>query len=87
MDLSIGQIVYSKSGRDKGRIFIILNIEGYYLYLADGKLRTATKPKKKKVKHIQPTKEISEAVANIISKGMLLKDSDIRAALKNAGKA
>ena len=51
MELVTGQIVYSKAGRDKKRCFIILKVEGEYVYLADGELRKVESPKKKKVKH------------------------------------
>ena len=49
--LSIGQIVISSQGRDKGAFMIIVGVEPSYVYLADGKLRKAEKPKKKKIGH------------------------------------
>lgn len=61
LDLNVGQIVISKSGRDKGRVFIIVEIiDVQYVYIADGKLRKIETPKKKKIKHLQHTKRISE---------------------------
>lgn len=87
MDLSIGQIVYSKSGRDKKRVFIVLKVEGDYLYLSDGKLRLVDKPKKKKAIHVQPTNEVSKVVSDIIIAGKLLKNSDVKQALKNVSEA
>jgi ribosomal protein L14E/L6E/L27E len=56
--MTVGQMVYSKSGRDKGMLFIIVAIEGEYAYLADGNVRRLEKPKKKKIKHIQHTNTI-----------------------------
>jgi ribosomal protein L14E/L6E/L27E len=53
-----GQIVIVKKGRDKGRHMVVLAVEPHdntYLYLVDGKLRTLSKPKKKKAMHVQPT--------------------------------
>lgn len=53
-DLSIGQLVKSKSGRDKEECFIVYDIiDEKYVLLVDGKLRKISKPKKKKVKHLQ----------------------------------
>lgn len=53
-DLSIGQLVKSKSGRDKEECFIVYDIiDKNYVLLVDGKLRKLSKPKKKKIKHLQ----------------------------------
>jgi ribosomal protein L14E/L6E/L27E len=52
-EISVGQIVKSKAGRDKGRIFIVVGmIDEQYVLLADGDTRRVDKPKKKKVKHL-----------------------------------
>ena len=52
-DITIGQVVKSKAGRDKGRIFLVLDIvDNDHLYLVDGDLRKLDNPKKKKVKHL-----------------------------------
>ena len=71
--MKIGQIVVSKQGRDKGRVFVVLSVEGEYVFLADGRLRPLGKPKKKKVMHVQPTNTVLEmkTVGG-------LKDADIR---------
>lgn len=46
--LKVGQVVKSKAGRDKGKLFIVLNVEDPYAYIADGSLRKVEKPKKRK---------------------------------------
>lgn len=52
-DLKIGQIVKSKAGRDKDRVFIISGIlDEQYVLVCDGDLRKLSSPKKKKVKHL-----------------------------------
>ena len=43
-----GRAVLSIAGRDSGRRFIALKVEGDYAFIADGDLRKAEKPKKKK---------------------------------------
>lgn len=43
-----GMLVRSKAGHDAGEIFIITGTEDAYVYLADGRLRTLQKPKKKR---------------------------------------
>jgi len=53
--MEVGQVVFSKCGRDKGRAFVVLSVEGEYVFLSDGQLRPLNKPKKKKIKHTQLT--------------------------------
>ena len=70
-----GQIVFSKRGRDKGRAMIVIAVDGEYAYLVDGKYRPLEKPKKKKAKHIQVTKDVVNLVPPC---GRALQDADIR---------
>ena len=49
----IGFLASSKAGHDKDKIYIIINEDAEYVWLADGKLRTVDRPKKKRRKHIQ----------------------------------
>jgi ribosomal protein L14E/L6E/L27E len=61
MDISIGSAVASKAGRDKGRFFAVVGIEGDFVYIADGNLRKLQKPKKKKLRHLARTTVIFSA--------------------------
>lgn len=70
-----GTIVFSKAGRDKGKAMVVLESEGKYLSLVDGKLRTLDKPKKKKAKHVQPTNTQVEMQPEC---GRALQNADIR---------
>lgn len=78
---SKGQIVFSKSGRDKTLAFIIVDYDDDYVYLVDGKLRILAKPKKKKKIHIQITKKVDEDLKTKLENGLYILDSDIRKAL------
>jgi len=69
--------VYSKRGRDKGKAFVVVSIDGEYVFLADGKLRPLNKPKKKKAKHTQPTRTVTGYAAAAATAGGI-KDADIR---------
>jgi ribosomal protein L14E/L6E/L27E len=52
-DIKIGQIVKSKAGRDKGRIFIVCSVaDEQNVLVCDGDLRKLDSPKKKKIKHL-----------------------------------
>lgn len=79
----IGQLVYSKGGHDKGGLFIIVNIQDEYLYLADGKVRMIEKPKKKKIKHVQKVNHVIEEIKEKIQEESNLKNSDLRTAISN----
>jgi len=52
-----------------------LSANGEYVYLVDGCTRLLEKPKKKKVKHIQPTNTVVDMVPAC---GRALQDADIR---------
>ena len=86
MEYEAGQIVYSKSGHDKGKIFIILSVEGEYVYLADGKCLSLEKPKRKKIKHIQPTKFVSEFLKEKLIEKSYLLNADIVKVLREYNK-
>jgi len=81
-ELSVGQVVFSKSGRDKGLPFIIVAMEGNFLRLADGKVRSITKPKLKKRMHIQPVKSIDDEIRKKITEGFGITDSEIRKSIE-----
>lgn len=69
MDITVGSAVYSRAGRDKGGLFMVLALEGDCAYLADGNKRRAANPKKKKLKHLNRTNFVSAAVAEACKAG------------------
>lgn len=48
-----GMLARSKAGHDAGRVYVIIDVDDAYVYLADGRIRTLDKLKKKKKKHVQ----------------------------------
>ncbi|MCQ2507196.1 MAG: RNA-binding protein [Dorea sp.] len=48
-----GMLVRSKVGHDAGNVYIIIKKDKDFIYLADGRIRTLDKLKKKKRKHVQ----------------------------------
>ena len=52
MEIAKSNIVRSDAGRDKGKLFVVLAVEGEYLLLADGKGRKVESPKRKKRRHV-----------------------------------
>ena len=56
----VGQIVCSKSGRDKGYFMVVVNKDDNYLYVCDGKERPLERPKRKNAKHLSLTNTVLE---------------------------
>lgn len=78
----VGMLAGSMAGHDKGAIYVIINEDNEYVYLADGKIRTLLRPKKKNKKHIQIIKKYSgEDFAGRIKDG-LADDIEIRKFIK-----
>ncbi|MCL2356995.1 MAG: KOW domain-containing RNA-binding protein [Defluviitaleaceae bacterium] len=74
-----GTIVFSKAGRDKGKALVVLEAEENFLLLADGEGRTLQRPKRKKIKHVQPTGTQIQMQPEC---GRALQDADVRKQLK-----
>ena len=86
MELKVGSIVRSKAGRDKGDFFIVLAMDENFVYMATGDLRKVDQPKKKKLKHLQGTEQVSEFIINKLSQGNKVTNSEVRKALAQAGR-
>ncbi len=56
-----GMLASSKAGHDQKTIYVIIDEDDEYVYLADGRNRTVDRPKKKNRKHIQIIKKIQLA--------------------------
>ena len=76
----IGRLVRSKSGRDKGRYYLVLASAADILYLADGQKRTIANPKKKNIRHVQIVHKVAADLMNK-KNGELPSDLEIRAAM------
>lgn len=59
-ELKVGQIVCSTAGHDKKQFYIIIHMEGEYVFLVDGNYKLLKHPKKKNKKHIQYIANVSE---------------------------
>lgn len=81
MDVSKSHIISSLAGRDKGRLFIVVETETNFVYLVDGKLRKIEAPKKKQKKHVAFAAKLGEPLAGKILRGEKVLNSEIRRAL------
>jgi len=85
-NLSLGQIVKSKSGRDKGWVFFIVSIvDENHVVVADGDYRRIENPKKKKIKHLQPYNRVSETIANKLKNGLKIENIELQRELEKSG--
>lgn len=85
-ELSIGQIVSSKAGRDKDRLFVIIDIiDDQYVLIADGDLRKIEKPKKKKVKHLLKQNIINSDIKEKLEKNEKIDNIYLRRELEKLG--
>lgn len=76
--LTVGSVVRSKAGRDGGRCFVVMWVEENFVGLCDGDLRKTDKIKRKKIKHIIPTKYVSAFVVSKLEAGDKVTNSEIR---------
>ena len=85
MEIAKSDIVRSDAGRDRGKIFIVLAVEGEYLLLADGKGRRVEAPKRKKRRHVQAAFQTESRIAEKIRNGEKVLNSELRKELASLG--
>jgi len=84
--VGIGSIVKATMGRDKDKFFVVTGIiDNNYVLMSDGRSRTVSRPKKKKLKHILVKNDVASEIRSMILEGKSVLDSDIRKSLKNRG--
>lgn len=64
-----GRIVKSLAGHDIGRFMVVVSVDGDFAFVADGKERLLSKPKKKRLKHIGTTNTLID-LCNLSDKGL-----------------
>ena len=79
----VGFLASSRAGHDKDKVYVIIKEDTEYVWLADGKYKTAAKPKKKRKKHIQIIKYFyDEKIRDLLSEGKEVSDLEIMMVLK-----
>lgn len=81
MDLHRGEIVCSLAGHEQGQFFYVVQTEGDFLYLVNGKHRTVKAPKRKRRKHVVSAGLWTHPVTSRLQDGVPVLDSEIRRAL------
>lgn len=78
MEISKSDIVLSLAGRDKGRLFFVLETDGVYALIADGRTRRLEKPKRKKLRHLRLAAQTDSKVAKKLRQGDTVLNSELR---------
>ena len=81
MEITRSTIVRSGAGRDKGKLFAVLAVEGEYLLLADGKSRRVEAPKRKKRRHVLFVAAEETRVSEKIKNNEKITNSELRRTL------
>ncbi len=72
----LGQLVYSKAGRDRGRPMVVVGVQdSRHVLVSDGGLRPAARPKRKNIRHLAA----AAAVLADIAAGRQVRDEAVRA--------
>lgn len=78
----LGQIIRILRGRTAGVYAIVTRLaEPSYVWLADGNVHKAEHPKKKNIKHIQPTNHVVQEIADVLNNGGRVENARLRYAL------
>ena len=85
MDISKSDIIVSLAGRDKGKLFYVLDVEENFVLIADGKGRKLENPKRKKLKHVRRVSRTETRVALKIAQGDKVLNSELRRDLATFG--
>jgi ribosomal protein L14E/L6E/L27E len=67
-EVKTGSVVLSAAGHDKGKSFVVIRLEGDFAYIADGKERKLSHPKKKRIKHLKITNTSLDMTGEITDK-------------------
>ena len=85
MEIAKSDIVRSIAGRDQGKLFFVLDTDGEFLMLADGKTRRQENPKRKKRKHTAFVERNDCRVAEKIRSEEKVTNSELRRTLAAYG--
>lgn len=78
MDISKSDIIISLAGRDKGKLFYVVDVEENFVLIADGKGRKLENPKRKKLKHVRRVSRTETRVAVKLQNGDKVLNSELR---------
>ena len=78
MEITRAHLVEATAGRERGKLFYVMETEGDFLMLADGKSRRVEAPKRKKRKHARFIADTEDRVAAKIRENEKVTNSELR---------
>ncbi len=81
MEIAKASLVEATAGREQGKRYFVIDLEGEYLFLADGKTRKLEAPKKKKRKHVRLVQTQELRIAEKIRSNEKITNSELRKAI------
>ncbi len=81
MGIERADIIRSLAGRDEGQLFFVLETDGEYVMIANGKGRKLENPKRKKLKHLSLQGVTDCRTAEKLRAGERITNCEIRRAL------
>ena len=78
MDIFKADLVLSLAGHDKGMLFFVIDTDGVYVSLANGKERRVEDPKRKKIKHVCKLPRPDSSLTAKIASGERILNSELR---------
>lgn len=81
--MELGQVVYSKAGRDAGRYYAVVEtVDETRVKIADGDLRRIKRAKLKNVKHLGTDGEVLDRISTKLKQGAQVFDAELFSALR-----
>lgn len=87
MDIEKADIVVSLAGRDRGKLFFVIEAGEAFVTIADGKGRKLERPKRKNRKHVQKVSVNAGRVREKLLSGGKALNSELRRELAIASQA
>jgi len=80
-EFEIGAYAVSTAGHDSGKYYVILQMDSEFVYLVDGKIRILSRPKKKKMMHVQMLERSNQTLTDKVNNKTVI-DEEIKRAIK-----
>ena len=77
-DIQIADVVIATAGREKGKLFYVIDVDEDYLILVNGKDRTLERPKRKKLRHVDKVLRSETRVAAKLMQGDKVLNGELR---------
>lgn len=78
MEINKSDIVQSTAGRDQGKLFYVIETDGAYVLIANGKDRRLESPKRKNLKHVRKVPRAGSRIAEKLASGEKVLNRELR---------